>query len=575
MNQKIKIGTTNALLTLTDKQYLASGGEAAIYAHSNTAYKLYHDPEHKMLPIKKIQELGNIKNLQVVIPQDIIYDATNGNPLGYSTKLINDSEPLLKLFTRTFKTDNNISHQMINDLVKQMQFVISDVHVGKCLIVDLNELNILVKIDPTIITPYFIDTDSYATPSYKASAVMDSIRDRKCSILDKNKVLHYNPNIESDWFSWSILAFQLYVNVHPYRGAHNNYKPNQKQKQMDDGISVFHKDVRVPPSVNNFGVIPPRHLDYFKRVFLNNERGIPPLPDSTIPLVMPTQLITVINGNDKLDVIEIHTYADDVTSIFQFMGISYVTTKSHIYANKKEIGTYKAKKALLCNANNSNIILATQLGSKITFAELNNSNQIGTALSENMFARNNCIYTVTNGKLIENSFIAFGNKIIHKSNEIENVSTISAKIYDGCVIQNLLGKYFLTIPYTQGSSFSKYIPNLDGYRVISAKSDKNITIVIAEQKGIYYRFIIIFDKKYNDFKVREVKDVVFDEINFCTMDNGLCVLLASPTELEIFSTIDKCEVINNPPIDSSMRLFSTTDGIFFRNGNSIHQLKKK
>jgi hypothetical protein len=59
------------------------------------------------------------------------------------------------------------------------------------------------------------------------------------------------------------------------------------------------------------------------------------------------------------------------------------------------------------------------------------------------------------------------------------------------------------------------------------------------------------------------------------MDNGLCALLASPTELELFVTNATIEVLSDPPFDATMKLFATPDGIYFINDNSIHQIKKK
>lgn len=573
MNQKIRIGSKGATLTITDKHYKASGGEASIYVHNGKAYKLYHDPDKKMLPTKKMQELAAIGNPQIIVPEEVVYDATSGKPLGYTTNFVDNAEPLLKLFTRTFKSDNNISYQMINSLVKQTQVVVTDVHQSKCLIVDLNELNILAKISPTDIEPWFIDTDSYSTPSFKATAIMDSVRDRRVSKVDSKGVLHYNPDEYSDWYSWAIITFWLYTNIHPFRGAHDKYKPRDKQKQMDDGISVFHPGVRIPPSVNDFKVIPRRHLDWYKEIFLKNGRSVPPLPDSSVPLLVPTQVVT-IQGTDKLTVDEIIAYSDAITSVHQFMGIYYVVTKKHIYAGKKEIGNNSAKKSLLCNANDGTLIMGQLVSSKVTFGELTSSTPIGTINSNDMFTRNGAIYTITNSKLVENSFTSFGDKIIHRINEIENVS-VSAVMYDGCVIQDLLGKKYLTLPYKLGSCFSRHIPQLDGYRIIDAKSDKTVTIVIAEKAGIYYRFIIVFDKKFTTADVREVKDVVYDTINFAVMDNGLCILLATDSEIELFSTASQYETLQNPPFDSSMKLFATADGIFFINGNSIHQVKRK
>ena len=61
MTRKIKVGS-GGIVTLNDKCYLAAGGEGEIYVNSGMAYKLYHDPATKMLPLKKMQELALISD---------------------------------------------------------------------------------------------------------------------------------------------------------------------------------------------------------------------------------------------------------------------------------------------------------------------------------------------------------------------------------------------------------------------------------------------------------------------------------------------------------------------------------
>ncbi len=574
MTQKVKIGS-GGIITLSDRQYKASGGEGSIYVANGMVYKLYHDPAHKQFPLAKLNELSVITNPQVVVPKELIFDPKDGKPLGYTTRYVDDVEPLLKLFTKTFKDDNNVDFQMVNRLVKEIQVVVNDVHSANCLIVDLNELNILAELKPSTVIPWFIDTDSYSTPSFKATAIMDSVRDRRVTVYDKSGTMHYNPDIGSDWFSWAVLAFFLYSNIHPYRGRHPKYKPNEKAKQMDDGISVFHPGVAVPPCVNDFKVIPPRHLDYFKRVFLNGDRGVPPLPDSSAPLLVPTQIIT-IQGTDKLKVDQIASYGDNILAITSIMGVYYVATKTHIYANTKEIGTHNAKKIMLVSASDGTLVTAQQDNSnKISFRILTQADPVGTAQSNEMFVRNNAFYTIGRGKLIENSFTAFGNKMVHRVKEVENVSVTSAKMYNGCVIQDLLGKMYLTLPYKLGSCFSKHIPQLDGYRIVDAKAEKNIVVVVGEKNGKFDRIIIIFNKVFDTCDIRKVNDIAYDTINLTVMDNGLCILLATDTELELFATASQAETLTDPPFDATMRLFSTSDGIFFINGSSFHQVKRK
>lgn len=575
MHKKVKIGNHGGIITITDKYYKASGGEAAIYVNGGKVFKLYHDP-HKSLPAKKMQELGRILNPLVIVPEDLIYDASTGDPIGYTARYVDDVEPLLKLFTKSFKQANNIDPQMIAELVKTLQLVTNDVHTAQCLIVDFNELNELVHVEPKVLTPYFIDVDSYATPSFRATAIMDSVRDRRVTSYVNGKLV-YKADIESDWFSWAVLTFQLYTNIHPYRGSHPNYKPADKHKQMDDGLSVFHAGVRVPPIANPFTVIPPRHLAYYKDVFFNGNRGVPPLPDGMAALTVPAAIVTV-KGTNKVDVIQTAAYSENVVSVLQIMGVNYVVTAKKVYSNDRELmcGCERAKKTLVCSATDGSPIVATLTGDTVTFAELTKQKVIGTISSRYMFARNGCIYTIGgNGKLVENGFASLGNNIIHRINEIENVSVLTVKVFEGCVIQDLLGKKFLTLPYSRGACFSKHLPQLDDYRVIDAKSERNVTVVVAEKNGQYDRFIIVFKKDYSDFDVRKVEDIAYDGINFTVMENGVCLLLANDSQLELFADNQRVDVLEDPPFDATMKLFSTPDGVFFVNGNTIHQIKRK
>lgn len=564
MNQKVKVG--GHVVTVTDRQYKAAGGEAAVYVFGNEIYKLYHEPDKKMIPPQKIAELSAIQNTNVIRPLDIIYDATSGQPLGYSMKYLDGAEPLVKFFTKAFKIDNNLDPKMIAELIRQTQLIVLSVHATQCLIVDLNELNVLVKLS-SVLEPYFIDVDSYQTPTYRATAIMDSIRDR---------TVKYNQFTQlSDWFSWGVLAFWAYTNIHPFRGSHPNYKPREKSKQMDDGISVFHKGVRVPPTTNDFKIIPPRHLAWFQAVFKDGERSAPPLPDSTAPMPVPAAIV-MVTGTDKFEVAQVASYPEDILSLFVHFGVRYAVTNAGVYSFEKIIVpfTRQHKNVVLCTSSNGALVIAVLKGQRVTFVDVKGK-EIGSIASTDIFARNNCVYTVANGKLSENSFTVLADKLVHRINQIENVSTLTTTIYDGCLIQDLLGKKYVTLPYAKGRCFSKPVPEMNPFRIVNAKADKNVVVVIGEKSGSYSRFVLVFDKTFTTFTVRETADIAYDAINFTVSDMGVVILLASPAEVELFMDNNSIGVTTNPPFDASMRLFGTPDGIMFASGNTLHSLKSK
>ena len=158
-------------VTLTDREYLTSGGEAQVFVKNDTAYKIYHDAS-KMIPLPKMMELQALTASNVLRPNNTIRDGNKA--VGYTMKYIKGTHPMCKLFTMNFRQDNKITEDDIVKMVKEIQITIDQIHKEGCLIVDLNELNLLASGD--FVIPYFIDVDSYQTKSYKPTAIMESCR---------------------------------------------------------------------------------------------------------------------------------------------------------------------------------------------------------------------------------------------------------------------------------------------------------------------------------------------------------------------------------------------------------------
>src|SRR4030042_7024396 len=140
---------------------------------------------------------------------------------------------------------------MIIHLVENIKKLIYFVHDKNCLIVDGNELNYLVNND--FITPYMIDVNSWQTPSYNATAIMPSIRDWSTTTFSEL----------TDWFSFAIISFQLFIGVHPFKGTHKKYRRNDFVNRVKDSVSVFNSQVSLPPSARDFNLIPGSYKDWY------------------------------------------------------------------------------------------------------------------------------------------------------------------------------------------------------------------------------------------------------------------------------------------------------------------------
>ena len=258
------------------------------------------------------------------------------------------------------------------------------------------------------------------------------------------------------------------------------------------------------------------------------------------------------------------------------MGIFYVLDRQALYANQSLLCKIPSvKKTLICPPTFSNIPILAYFGGRGMAIFEHQCKNIGgmVAYFNGGFQRNNCIYTVGNGRLIENSFIQMGFKVIPRAKEVENVSVLSAQIYEGCIIQDLLGKKYVTIPYTQGGCANLPVPALNGFRVVDARSEKNVCVVIAEKKNIYSKFILTFTIDFSSFHLREIPDVTFEAINFTVMESGATIMVAGD-ELEVFKK-DQVKIYKDPPVTTNMRLFNHNGLVYFVNKNSIHQLKIK
>lgn len=561
MKQSITVGGHKVIIT--DKGYLAAGGEAAVYKSTNglLVYKLYHDPKKASVILNKIAELKAIQCPDVLVPQDVVYDTASGDPIGYSMEFLPDTDPLCKYFTKSFKIAQKITPSEVKDLVTHLQKILPKIHSARCLVVDLNELNVLVE--KNRVSTHVIDTDSFQTPTYPATAIMPSVRDPKATKFSEL----------SDWYSWGILAFQAYINVHPFKGNHPDYSAMDWQLRMRNNVSVFDKKATLPPVCNPFSVIPKNHLAWFEAVFQKGERSVPPLADA-VALPVP-QAIQIVKSSGKFLVDLVHTYDSKIQFHLSYQGLNWVATQTEIYRGTKSTGFKLGTKdkVRLLPTQDGDMVVVKNSGTTWAFHDMS-GNTFGstTSVGGRTFAKNNALYTIAGTKLVETSFFKLGTKIIPKTKELDNLSEISTVMFDGVIIQDLLGEFFITVPYDLGKSKTVKLPELKGHRVLEARSERNVVVVLSEKGGDYWRHVVTFDDAWKTYTFRLTKVQQYDSINFTIKPNGVGVLVSNIDEVEVFKH-DKVATYNQPPFDASMWLFNHNDNVYFISDSQIFQTK--
>ncbi len=552
---------------LKQSHYKASGGEGIVYVKDGQAYKIYHDPK-KMIPVGKIQELSVMKMHNVLGPRDIIY--LDNTPVGFVMPAVTDSEFLCKLFTKGFRDKNNITPDMINHLVAGMQDTLDTIHGLDILVVDYNEMNFLVN--NGFDTVFNIDVDSYKTPSYPATAIMESIRDRK--VLNKK----FTKN--SDWFSFGCVAFQLYTGSHPYKGRHPDYAPKDWMEMMDKGISVFNKKCKLPPACQTLDVIPKGHLKWFEAVFEKGDRLPPPEPDY-VQIVVGTVVTKIIDSNDTFNIGLARQYDGQIESLRYIDGICYVITNKSIWGDGKQFTTFApevgyvskrtVKDLVPVHGDKPAVVEYNKIDGKLRYKTFENK-EIGVIDSKGFFIANRSVYTVVGSSLIEVSFANRGAKANAMQQAVANIFH-NHQIFDGLVVQNMLGTCRFAIPFESGKCQTVHITELDKARIVDARYERGVAIVIAEEGGKYNRHTFIFNKDCSTYTTRTEKDVNLEDINFVVKDNGV-VIAANDDKLEIFLDNQKVKMVNSP-LNNNEPLVAFKNDTYIINRDAVYKVSSK
>lgn len=551
-------------VTLSQNDFISQGGEGKVFGKGGIIYKIYDDPIKKMIPLKKIEELKKLNRDNILNPLDVVMDVKNVN-IGFTMKWIKKTIPLCKLFSNSFRNDNLITNEIIIEIVQLLKETTHFIHSNGCLVVDGNEFNYLVSTDFKI--PFFIDVDSYQTKTFPATAIMPSIRDWS------------NPHSFSeltDWYSFAIIAFQLFIGIHPYKGKHPEYKKVDIKTRCEKKISIFNPNVTIPPTVRDFDNIPSYYMDWFIDLFEKGKRTPPPSETGLVKAVK-TKIITITSSNN-FEITLIQEFEGNITSHKIVYGREITKTAEYIYLNDTK---YKITPNVDVIYSDNNFI---PIFVKIEEGELKlkpvGANLNGKALiaSEEKTIVGNVLYVKNEEKLIEMKTFDNEKGVTISHSKIWSIMPNSSEIFDGVIYQNILGRSYLTILLPEISGFMNIdIPELSGYKVLDAKYDNMVCVLYAHKGSVYSRFVFKFSKTFT-YSCRETKDVDFSNVNFVSLETGICVLITDEGIMELFS-IDPLsqtvKTIKDSQIDSDMILCKKGTSLRFFKGNKLYDIKMK
>lgn len=560
MNVSIK-GKGNYSLNKAD--FVASGGEGAVYCKGDIAFKIYTDAK-KMLPIDKIRELGVLTLSNVIRPQDVVLDSRN-KPIGYTMRFLKDTYALCQLFPKAFRERMGVKPDDVVGMVKKLQAIVSHCHDHDVLIVDLNEYNFLVN--DSFDEVFAIDCDSYQTKSFKAPVIMDSIRDRHAT----GPTGRYNANENTDWFSFGVVTFQMFIGVHPFKGKHPTLKG--LDERMLNNVSVLNSEVGVPPICYPVTNIPQAYRDWYKAVFEEGKRIAPPADMQAVIVV--AQKVHVAGSNNFI-IRKVQVFKDNVV---RFDTYAHVTlTESAMYTDARKECDYKKMPAVGVSASGK-ILAASIAKGKLKVYNVSRGQEIETDLdAEAVMSYNGRIYYKIAGKMCELKTVEIGGTIYANGNTAAQVSGLSSTVFDGVVIQDALGACFATVFPEEGSSYQIHLKELDGIRIVDAKYDNRVMMLLVYERGHYNKHIYRFNAAHDASDHRTEDDTGTIALNFVTLPTGICLHMNEKEELELFTHDPKSSSVKtfaDPALTGDIKLTRNGTGAMFSKGNELYSFEVK
>lgn len=582
---KVYIHNSGQSVNLTQRDYVGAGGEGTVYARSGTAYKIYHDPQ-RMIPLGKFQELAQIQDPAVVKPQAILTGKA-GKAIGYTFKFVPKAWTLCQLFPPAFRQREGVTPEMTQALVRKLQEHIGNIHSADVLVVDLNEMNFLV--DHGFSDVYCIDVDSYQTPHYPAPAIMESIRDWSVANHQWGEI--------SDWFSFGVVSFQMFIGLHPFKGR---YKGREKQfksrlptdadddafsvtrRRMQHNISVFHGDVGVPRSALPFDAIPPAYRAWYEALFSQGKRAAPPT-DFGAPVVF-IPIVKTIKGTAALDIAEIlDCLRGTIIGVWGSGTHIIVATDKGVWTDKSLVGGVLGQDYPRCTAMGftprvGRAVGAGLNGRQVVLYNLTDRATIPFTLQgDEITSYDGRIYVRTADRVHEVVLTDAGAKVIASTREVAQTLPYASRLYPGVVVQEMLGASYVSLLVRSGAAQQVRIKELDDYRVMDAKFDSGVLMVVGEQKGQYDRLVFRFDNA-GTYDVRVVDNVAITGLNFVTLDSGVCVCLNEEEKLEMFSAKQgskSIKYVEDKGLSGDMLLSQNVGKVLFSQGHKVYTMRMR
>jgi len=280
-------------VTLSPQSVVGKGGEADVFDLGNgQALKLFKSPDHPdyagsnsdqdlarnrlLIHQEKLRNFPARLPERVVAPIDLATDQTGTQIVGYSMRLLTDSDVLARLADPVFRRAG-ISGNRVGAIFRDLLNSVAALHRAKVIIGDFNDLNVLVRDEQA----WLIDSDSFQFGKFPCRVFtfrfLDPLLQSNVNGLPALKGLF---STASDWYAFTVMLMECLLGVHPFGGV---FRPADPAKRIPADlrplhrITVFNSEVRYPNAALPWMTLPDELLQQFHLIFEKDDRN--PFPE--------------------------------------------------------------------------------------------------------------------------------------------------------------------------------------------------------------------------------------------------------------------------------------------------------
>jgi hypothetical protein len=273
-------------ITIDDRYEIKRGGEGKILTIPelpDQVAKIYLNPNYKHMSKAQKDALSVLDGSLFVKPLELIYEKKgSANIIGFTMEYLSpDFVPLAAFFNKNYCAAYSVDEAFKSEVAQKLIKSVASAHSHEVIIGDLSGLNVLVDLQKEV---RFLDTDSYETPVHSHWGLLfDEIRD----YLYQGKV-----SKESDYFALSVIIFNLFTYLHPFKGIHKIIKA--MAERMIRKIPVFtpDPDLIIPKCYQPLTDI---HLqEQFEEIFAGGKRFLLQIGKQVVVINQPAVLIPTI-----------------------------------------------------------------------------------------------------------------------------------------------------------------------------------------------------------------------------------------------------------------------------------------